>query len=431
MGKEFNVGLLGCGVVGGGLYKLLEENRPSIKKKAGVDIRVGKVAVKSMKEKLAVSVPKKKLTTDAFSVVNDPSIDIVVELIGGATIADKLITKALQNGKSVVTANKLLLAKNGKKLFSLAEKKGVSLRFEAAVGGGIPIIEPLRNSLLGNRIKAVMGIVNGTCNYILTMMKKGMEYEEALKQAQELGFAEADPYLDVSGHDSADKLQLLALVAFGTYFSGKDLYIEGIDRLGRKDINFAGKMGYETKLLAIAKKRKDGVEIRVHPAMIPFEDPLASVNNEVNAIKVTGDFVGDVTFIGKGAGSYPTASAVASDVIATAKRLSAGASAKNPIEFGNEKALPKTEIISSYYMRLNAKDKPGVFAAVSKVLADAGISIASAIQQERGEKGIVSIVLMTHDTREGAIQSAISGIEKIKAIKGKVVLIRVEREEAE
>jgi homoserine dehydrogenase len=375
-----------------------------------------------------------EVTDDAFSVVTDPSIDIVVELIGGTTIAKELVLKAIENGKHVVTANKALLAHYGTEIFAAAQKKGVMVAFEAAVAGGIPIIKAVREGLSANRIEWIAGIINGTTNFILTEMReKGLAFEDVLKEAQRLGYAEADPTFDVEGVDAAHKLTILAAIGFGIPMQFDKAYTEGITKLTREDIRYAEQLGYRVKLLGITKRTDKGVELRVHPTLIPEKRLIANVNGAMNAVVVKGDAVGPTLYYGAGAGAEPTASSVVADLVDVTRMHTADPQnrvphlAFQPDQLSDLPILPISEVRTAYYLRLCAQDKPGVLADVTRILADLEISIDAVIQKEPEEgESEADVILLTHITVEKNIDQAIARIEALPAINGKVTRIRME-----
>jgi len=431
--SEINVGIIGFGTVGAGTVEALIQNRDIIGNRVGSEIVIKKIADLDIHSDRGISVESGVLTTDAMDIINDPHIHIVVELIGGIGKAKDYIFKAMEKGKHVVTANKALLAEYGEGIYQAAEKQGVSLAFEASVGGGIPIIRSLREGLAANRIKNIMGILNGTSNYILTRMtQKGIPYDKAVQEAIDLGYAEDPPTLDVDGTDAAHKLAILISIAFGIPVSFNSIYREGIDRLTPEDIRFAGEFGYCLKLLAIARNLEDGVEIRVHPAMIPLDHIMANVNGVYNAIYLEGDFVGPNLYYGLGAGRRPTASAVVSDIISLARQLRHGI--KNfmpPLAHVRPQGQtltikPIEKLNSSYYFRFSAIDRPSVLSKISGILGDHHISIYSVIQKGRETNGSVPIVMLTHEARESDVLNALSQMDQLDVLTDKTVMIRVE-----
>jgi homoserine dehydrogenase len=432
--KPINVGLLGIGTVGGGTFTVLTRNQEEITRRAGRPIRIVKVADRDIARAKEITKGAVEVTDDTFSVVSDPNIDIVVELIGGTTLAKELVLKAITNGKHVVTANKALIALHGNEIFAAAQKKGVIVAFEAAVAGGIPIIKAVREGLSANRIEWIAGIINGTTNFILTEMReKGLAFDDALREAQRLGYAEADPTFDVEGIDAAHKLMILAGIAFGIPMQFDKAYIEGITKLAREDIRYAEELGYRVKLLGITKRTDAGVEIRVHPTLIPEKRLIANVNGAMNAVLVKGDAVGPTLYYGAGAGEEPTASAVVADLVDVTRMHTADPHQRvphlafQPDQLADLPILPISEISSAYYLRLRAMDKPGVLAEVTKILGDRNISIDAMMQKEPADNETeADIVILTHITIEKNVDQAIAAIEALPAIAGKVTRIRME-----
>lgn len=432
--KPMNVGLLGIGTVGGGTFTVLTRNEEEITRRAGRPIRIVKVADRDVARAKEITKGTVEVTDDAFSVVSDPNVDIVVELIGGTTIAKELVLKAIENGKHVVTANKALLAHYGTEIFAAAQKKGVMIGFEAAVAGGIPIIKAVREGLSANRIEWIAGIINGTTNFILTEMReKGLDFGDVLKEAQRLGYAEADPTFDVEGIDAAHKLTILASIGFGIPMQFDKAYTEGITKLTRQDIGYAEQLGYRVKLLGITKRTDKGVELRVHPTLIPEKRLIANVNGAMNAVVVKGDAVGPTLYYGAGAGAEPTASAVVADLVDVTRMHTADPQnrvphlAFQPDQLSDLPILPMSEVRTAYYLRLRAQDKPGVLADVTRILGDLEISIDAMIQKEPEEgESEADIILLTHITVEKNIDQAIAKIEALPAITGKVTRIRME-----
>jgi homoserine dehydrogenase len=436
--REINLGLLGCGTVGTGVAKILIENQDLIQSRVGTALNLKYVADIDVHTDRGISFDAGVLITDARKVIEDPEIDIVIEMIGGLGIAKDLILSAIQNGKQVVTANKALLASQGNEIFKAAAEKKVDLAYEASTGGCMPIIKALRESLVGNRIESMIGILNGTCNYILSKITdEGVTFEEALAEAQSHGFAEADPTLDVEGHDTAHKLAILTSLAYGMEINLNDIYIEGISEIKPMDIAFAGEFGYRIKLLAIGKTNGDSVEARIHPTMIPFDNLLSNVNGTLNAITVSADAVGDMLLYGHGAGMMPTASAVISDTVDLARNLLSGAGGRIPLLAYQQKNIRKIPILSveeiqtHYYFRFAALDRPGVLSKVSGILGNYGISIKSVHQKGRQLKGLVPIVMLTHHAREADVKKALSEIEHLDVVGDKPVLIRIEDENSQ
>ena len=431
--KPINVGLLGVGTVGGGTYNVLKRNREEIARRAGREIQIRMVASRT-KENI------KKLVGDSVEIVEPeelvahPDIDIVVELIGGHTIAKTLVLKAIANGKHVVTANKALLALHGNEIFMAAQKQGVMVAFEGAVAGGVPIIKALREGLTANRIEWIAGIINGTSNFILSEMRdKGTSFTDALKEAQKRGYAEADPTFDVEGIDAAHKLTIMSAIAFGIPMQFEKAYTEGISRLASEDIRYAEEMGYRIKLLGITRRAANGIELRVHPTLIPKRRLIANVEGVMNAILVMGDAVGATLYYGAGAGADPTASAVVADLVDVTRMHTADPEnrvphlAFQPDQVRDVPILPIEEVETSYYLRLRAADKPGVLADVARILADQDISIDAMIQKEAPEgEDATDIIMLTHRTLEKKINTAIAKIESLPTIQGKIVRLRME-----
>lgn len=431
--KPIHVGLLGLGTVGGGTLTVLRRNAEEITRRAGREISVVRAAVRNLDKakQLAGDLP---LTTNPFDVVDDPAIDIVVELIGGLEPARELVMQAIANGKHVVTANKHLVAKHGNEIFAAAQAKGVMVAFEAAVAGGIPIIKALREGLTANRIEWLAGIINGTSNFILTEMRdKGAAFADVLKQAQELGYAEADPTFDIEGIDAAHKLTILSAIAFGIPMQFDKAYTEGISKLTREDVKYAEELGYRIKLLGIARRVDNGIELRVHPTLIPERRLIANVDGAMNAVLVKGDAVGPTLYYGAGAGSEPTASAVVADLVDVTRLHTADPHhrvphlAFQPDQLAATPILPMDEVRTAYYLRLRAFDRPGVLADITRILADAGISIDAMVQKEPGEgEEQVDIILLTHVTVEKNVNAAIQKIEALDTVAGQVMRIRLE-----
>lgn len=427
--KNIYVGILGCGTVGGGVWKVLNKNRELIKRRVGINIAVKRVLELDLNKAVAAGVPEHIVTGNFEEIIHDADIDIVVEVIGGTTIAGDFIKEAMRAGKSVVTANKDLLAQDGHELYRIAEEHGVDLFFEASVGGGIPIIRPMKESLSGNRIETIYGIVNGTTNYMLTKMaNEGSNYSDVLDEAQKKGYAEADPTSDVEGYDAARKLAILASIAFNTRVSFKDVYVEGITKITARDIMYAKELNYSVKLLAIGKEKDGSIEVRVHPTFIPQAHPLASVNDVFNAIFVTGDAVGDVMFYGRGAGELPTASAVVGDVIDSARNIIKGTSGRLLCTcFDNKEIKDIGETKTKYYVRMKVGDRPGVLAAIASVFGNQEVSIASVLQK-RNIDNVAEIVWVTHDVYEKNVQDALKIIEGLSIVEEISNVIRVEGE---
>ncbi len=431
--KPINVGLLGLGTVGGGTLTVLRRNAEEISRRAGREIRVVRAAVRNL-EKAKAMAGDLPLSTNPFDVVDDPEIDIVVELIGGLEPAKELVMQAIANGKHVVTANKHLVAKHGNEIFAAAQARGVMVAFEAAVAGGIPIIKALREGLTANRIEWLAGIINGTSNFILTEMRdKGAAFEDVLKEAQALGYAEADPTFDIEGVDAAHKLTILSAIAFGIPMQFDRVYTEGISKLTREDVKYAEELGYRIKLLGIARRAENGIELRVHPTLIPERRLIANVDGAMNAVLVKGDAVGPTLYYGAGAGAEPTASAVIADLVDVTRLHTADPHhrvphlAFQPDQLSDTPILPMDEVRTSYYLRLRAFDRPGVLADITRILADGSISIDAMVQKEPAEgEEQVNIILLTHITVEKNINAAITKIEALDAVAGQVMRIRLE-----
>jgi homoserine dehydrogenase len=432
--KPINVGLLGIGTVGSGTWTVLERNREEITRRAGRRIQITRVADKDLARAKKLTQGRAKLTNDAFEVTRAPDVDIVVELIGGTKIAKELVLDAIAHGKHVVTANKALLAKHGNQIFAAAQKKGVTVSFEAAVAGGVPIVKAVREGLSANRIEWIAGIINGTSNFILSEMRdKGLAFDAVLAEAQRLGYAEADPTFDIEGIDAAHKLTILAALAFGIPMQFSKAYTEGISKLTREDIAYAEELGYRIKLLGITRRAKKGIELRVHPTLIPARRLIANVEGVMNAVLVKGDAVGPTLYYGAGAGSLPTASAVVADLVDTTRLITADPEhrvphlAFQPDRLSDEPILPIGEVETSYYLRMRVLDRPGVLADIARILAKSKISIDAMVQKEPGEgESRVDIVMLTHRAIEKNVDAAIKSIEKLRTVLGKVTRIRLE-----
>ena len=428
------VGLIGIGTVGGGTYKVLTENAKEILKKTGISIDIARVADKNLALAKKVVGDETKITDDAFDIVNDKEIDLVIELIGGTGIAKELVEAALANKKHVVTANKALIAMHGEELVELAEKNKVILAYEASVAGGIPIIKAIREGLAANQIEWIAGIINGTTNYILSEMRENnLTFDVALKQAQELGYAEADPTFDVEGVDAAHKVTIMASIAFGIPVNFEGAYVEGISQLKQKDIAYAEELGYRIKLLAITKAHSDAVEIRVHPTLIPEKRLVANVNGPMNAVLVKGNMVGPTLYYGAGAGAEPTASAVVADVIDIVRQCKHGPGAMIPtLGFTKEnikkkKLLVIEEVESEFYLRLSMKNKTGLLANITNIFADKGVSIDAMVHKEIQDNNLdPDIFLVTSKVKEQTINEIISKIESLPENKDKIIKIRIE-----
>ena len=437
--KPLRVGLAGIGTVGSGTWQVLTRNQDEIVRRAGCAIRITTVADLDQARAKALVGDSAKVIDNAFALTEDPAIDVIIELIGGYGAARELVMKAIAAGKHVVTANKALLAVHGNEIFAAARAKGVVVAFEAAVAGGIPIIKALREGLTANRIEWIAGIINGTTNFILSEMRdKGISFDTALKQAQALGYAEADPSFDIEGVDAAHKATLLSAIAFGIPMQFERAYVEGISKLQSEDIRYAEQLGYRIKLLGITKRRVEdgktrGFELRVHPTLIPSKRLIANVEGAMNAVWVKGDAVGHTMYYGKGAGAEPTASAVIGDLIDVARALSSDPSSRVPMLAFQADAttelpiLPIDEVQTSYYLRLRVADEPGVLADVTRILADSRISINAMLQREPAEgENATDIVLLTHQTIEGQLRAAVSRIEALPTVLAKLILIRLE-----
>ncbi len=432
--KPMNVGLLGIGTVGAGTFTVLARNAEEISRRAGRPICIVVVADKNVERAKEITHGACRVTDDAFAVVNDPEVDIVIELIGGDGVAKELVLKAIANGKHVVTANKALLAKHGNEIFAAAQAKGVMVGFEAAVAGGVPIIKAVREGLSANRIEWIAGIINGTTNFILSEMRdKGLSFDAVLQEAQRLGYAEADPTFDIEGIDAAHKITILSALAFGIPMQFDKAYIEGISNLHATDIKYAEQLGYRIKLLGITKRTTAGVELRVHPTLIPAKRLIANVEGAMNAVLVQGDAVGATLYYGKGAGAEPTASAVIADLVDVTRMHTADPEHRvpnlgfQPDQLVDLPILPITEVHTSYYLRLRVQDEPGVLTDIMRVLADEQISIDAVIQKEPGEgEDEADLILLTHLTIEKRINAAINRLEKLSVVVGKVTRIRME-----
>ena len=432
--KPVKVGLLGLGTVGGGTVTVLQRNSEEIARRAGRRILLSHIAARNLERAEELGVGDVRLTEDAFDVVNDPEVDVVVELMGGYEPARTVILKAIENGKHVVTANKALIALHGNEVFAAAREKGVMVAFEAAVAGGIPVIKAVREGLAGNRIEWVAGIINGTGNFILTEMReKRRGFADVLAEAQRLGYAEADPTFDVEGVDAAHKLTILAATAFGIPLQFDRVYTEGISGIAQEDISYAEQLGYRIKHLGIARRGPDGVELRVHPTLIPCRRLIANVDGVMNAVLIMADAVGPTLYYGAGAGAEPTASAVVADLVDVVRTLTSDPEnrvphlAFQPDALTDLPMLPMEDVSTAYYLRLQAADRPGVLADVARILGDRGISIEAVVQKEPGpEVEFVPLILLTHQVRERQMNEAIARIEDLDSITGKVTRIRVE-----
>ena len=444
--KAIQVGLLGIGTVGTGTFNVLKRNQEEIKRRAGRGIEITMVADLDTARAQAVVGAGVQVVADARAVIANPNIDIVIELIGGYGIAKQLVLEAIEAGKHVVTANKALLAVHGTEIFAAAHRKGVMVAFEAAVAGGIPIIKALREGLTANRIQWIAGIINGTTNFILSEMRdKGLDFNVVLKEAQRLGYAEADPTFDIEGVDAAHKVTLMSAIAFGIPVQFDKAYVEGITQLGAQDIKYAEQLGYRIKLLGIAKRRQadvakgmsDGIELRVHPSLVPAKRLIANVEGAMNAVMVHGDAVGTTLYYGKGAGSEPTASAVIADLVDITRLHTADAAQRvphlafQPDAMSDFRVLPMSEVVTSYYLRLSVSDQPGVLAKVTGILAGLGISIDAVLQREADEVGgegatATDLIILTHDTVEGTMNQALTQMQALPTVLAPIVRIRKE-----
>ncbi|NBV20654.1 MAG: homoserine dehydrogenase [Proteobacteria bacterium] len=451
--RQVNLGMIGGGTVGGGVYEAIRRNGALMASRLGVSLTIARVAVRDLKKARAVNIPAGLLTTDWQSVVADPEVNLVVELMGGTTTARQVVLAALKLGKPVVTANKALLSAHGEELFAAAQQHGTNLYYEASVAGGIPIIKVLREGLIGNRITRLFGIVNGTCNYILSRMKdEGADFDAVLADAQRLGYAETPPDLDIDGHDAAHKTGILASLAHGFWVNPKQIYTEGIRNITKQDIEFAAKLGYTIRLLGCVKTMSNGelrmgngrpargtkfairnsqfaIQVSVYPALVPNSHVLANVNGVFNAVYVRGDVVGDTLYYGRGAGQDATASAVLSDLADAALDLKCGTKNRIPPFIPHERdgaVLPMDDVVSRYYVRLTVEDRPGVFAKIADILAKAKIGISSIIQPEGHAGETVPVILMIHDAPNAAMKRALSAIAKLPVVKSAPVMIRVE-----
>ncbi|PZX32227.1 HOMOSERINE DEHYDROGENASE [Cupriavidus phytorum] len=432
--NPIKVGLLGIGTVGSGTFNVLKRNQEEIRRRAGRGIEIAVVADLNTERARELTNGEVEVVSDANAVVNRPDIDIVIELIGGYGIARELVLKAIENGKHVVTANKALLAVHGNEIFEAARNKGVIVAFEAAVAGGIPIIKALREGLTANRIQWIAGIINGTTNFILSEMRdKGLDFDAVLKEAQQLGYAEADPTFDIEGVDAAHKVTLMSAIAFGMPVQFDKAHVEGIIRLSATDIKYAEELGYRIKLLGITRRRDDGVELRVHPTLVPATRLIANVEGAMNAVLVQGDAVGATLYYGKGAGAEPTASAVIADLVDVTRLHTADPEhrvphlAFQPDELSSVPVLPIEEINSSYYLRMRVADETGVLAEITRILAEGGISIDAMLQKESREgEPQTDIIILTHITREKHVNAAIARIEALPTVLSAVTRLRME-----
>ncbi len=436
--KPIQVGLLGIGTVGSGTFNVLKRNQEEITRRAGRGIEITMVADLDVARAQAVVGEGVQVVNDAAAVIANPDIDIVIELIGGYGIAKKLVLDAIAAGKHVVTANKALLAVHGTEIFAAASAKGVVVAFEAAVAGGIPIIKALREGLTANRIQWLAGIINGTTNFILSEMRdKGLDFDVVLKEAQRLGYAEADPTFDIEGVDAAHKVTLMSAIAYGIPVQFDKAHVEGITKLAAADIKYAEQLGYRIKLLGITKRTAKGIELRVHPSLVPAKRLIANVEGAMNAVVVNGDAVGTTLYYGKGAGSEPTASAVIADLVDITRLHTADPQhrvphlAFQPSAISNEVVLPMSEVVTSYYLRLRVADEAGVLAQVTGILAGAGISIDAVLQREADEVGgegstQTDLIILTHDTREGTMNDAMAQMQALPTVLAPITRIRKE-----
>jgi len=435
--KPVNVGVLGLGTVGGGTVNVLKRNAEEITRRAGRGIVVSHAAARDPDKQRICDTSGITLTNDPFEVVNDPDVQIIVELIGGDALALELVMKAVENGKHVVTANKALIAKHGNKIFAAAQKQGVMVAFEAAVAGGIPIIKAIREGLAGNQIEWLAGIINGTGNFILTEMRdNGSDFGDVLAEAQRLGYAEADPTFDVEGIDAAHKLTILASIAFGIPLQFEKCFTEGITKITREDVGYAEELGYRIKHLGVSRRTNKGVELRVHPTLIPERRLIANVDGVMNAVLVKGDAVGPTLYYGAGAGAEPTASAVVADLVDVVRTLTSDPEnrvphlAFQPDALSDLPILPMEQVETAYYLRLQTKDEPGVLSSVTKILADSGISIEAVLQKEPVGDADATIIMLTHQVIEGKMFEAIGAIESLATITAPVVRVRMEHLDA-
>jgi len=431
--RTMQLGLVGFGTVGAGAARLLIDNAAIIQSRTGAKLRLKSIADIDIETDRGIALPDGVLTTDVEAVIDDPNIDIVIEMIGGETIAKEIMLRAIANGKHIVTANKALLAKHGNQLFRAAADHGVEIAFEASVGGCMPVIKTIRESMVANHIQSMVGILNGTCNYILSnITDAGSAFQAALAEAQASGCAEADPTLDIEGYDTAHKLAIITALAYGMEINFDDIYIEGITAITPMDIEYARQFGYKIKLLAIGKRSANAVEARVHPTMIPADNILSSVNGTLNALTITGDATGDTLLYGHGAGMMPTASAVLSDIVDIARNLLTGAGGRVPmLSYPFEHIQPRPikpidDITTHYYIRFSALDRPGVLSIISGILGQFNISIQSVHQKGRRSNGSVPIVMLTHQAREKHIKQAIEQIVQQDVITAAPMLIRIE-----
>ncbi len=432
--KPVNIGLLGLGTVGGGTARVLANNAAEIARRAGREIQIIHAAARGLEGSKPEGTDNVEITEDAFAVVNNPDVDIVVELIGGDSPARELVLQAIDNGKHVVTANKALIAKHGNEIFAAAQAKGVVVAFEAAVAGGIPIIKAIREGLSANHIQWIAGIINGTGNFILTEMRdKGRDFDDVLKEAQELGYAEADPTFDVEGIDAAHKLCILSSIAFGVPLQFEKVYTEGISKVSQDDVSYASELGYRIKHLGITRATGQGIEMRVHPTLIPERRLIANVDGVMNAVLVMADKLGPSLYYGAGAGSDPTASAVVADIVDVTRDLTTDPEnrvphlAFQPDHINDTPILGMEDVVTAYYMRMSAEDKPGVMADITRIMGEAGISIEAIMQKEPAPgESTANIIMLTQRIRESQMNQAIAEIQALDAVSGEVTRIRVE-----
>jgi len=436
--RQINIGLLGFGTVGTGVVRILLEEQDILRARVGVDLNLKYVADIDLTTDRGIALPEGVLIDDAQRVIDDPEVDIVLEMIGGKGIAKEMMLAAIRKGKHVVTANKALLAAQGNQIIREAAENGVNLGFEASVGGCMPVIKTLRESLVGNRVSAMIGILNGTCNYILTKISdEGCPFEEALAEAQDEGYAEADPFLDVEGLDTAHKLAILNSLAYGMEINLNDIYVEGIPKITPMDIEFAREFGYRIKLLAISKNKGETVEARIHPTMIPFDNLLSNVNGTVNAITLSCSAAGDILLYARGAGMMPTASAVVGDIVDLARNMLACARVRVPMlscqmeNIKNIPVMPMEDLKTHYYFRFAALDRPGVLSKIAGILGNHQISIKSVHQKGRKTDGAVPIVMLTHQAVEKAVRQALAEITALDVVADTPILIRIEDEDGE
>ena len=433
--KNISIGLIGMGNIGTGVVKLLRQNEKLIAQRLGAKLVLKKIADINLKSARELKLPEAMLTLNASEIIEDPEISIVIELVGGYEPARTFVLEAIKNGKHVITANKAMLATYGNQIFAQAQKKAVDVGFEASVGGTIPIIKTLRESMAANRFNSIVGIMNGTCNFILTKMTdEGKPFDVVLQEAQKLGFAEADPTFDIEGIDTSHKMAIVLALAYGKKLKLKDIYLEGITKTSSLDIAFAKELGYRIKLLAIGRLRDNEVEARIHPTMIPATHLLANVNRNYNAFHLVGDASGPIFLFGQGAGMMPTASAVFSDIFDCARNLVKGVSGRVPSRAISEAAMtnitmvPMEDIETKYYFRFSVLDRPGVLSQISGILGEHNISLESVIQKAREKAGPVPIVMTTYKAREKDVRQALKKIDRLAVVKGKTVLIRIEDE---